>query len=43
MKILTIIWLLIIVVCILEAYFYTTFDTESEEFLNKRENEYNEN
>jgi len=28
MKILTIVWLLIIVVCILEAYFYTKFEDE---------------
>ena len=38
-EILTISWLLVIIACILEAYFCTKFDTESLEFFKKREYE----
>ena len=39
MKTALIIWGIVMVVCFLEAYFYSKFDPESEEFLKNRENE----
>ena len=37
MKTALIIWGVVILICFLEAYFYTKIDPESKEFLNKRE------
>ena len=40
-KICGIIWLCIIFICFLEAYFYSELDPESKKFLKERENKLN--
>ena len=39
MKTAFIIWAIIILICFLEAYFYSELDPESKKFLKERENE----
>jgi len=39
MKTILITWSIIIIICILEAYFCTELDPESKQFLKNRENE----
>ena len=38
MNIFLIVWLIVIVVCIIEGYFYSELDPESKEYLKNREN-----
>ena len=38
MKLIILIWLGIIIICILEAYFYTEFDQETKEEFKRRKN-----
>ena len=36
-----IIWSIVVLICFLEAYFYSKLDPESEKFLKERENKLN--
>ena len=38
MKIIVIIYLIVVIICFLEAYFYSEMDPESEKFMKEREN-----
>ena len=41
MKTVLIIWVIVIFICFLEAYFYSELDPESKKFLEERENKLN--
>ena len=41
MKTALIIWVIVIFICFLEAYFYSELDPESKKFLEERENKLN--
>ena len=43
MKIALVTWGIIILICFLEAYFYSKLDSESKKFLKKKENEQKNN